>query len=185
VAKAVVPLSTNTAFNRNYLKPDPENLRHIPPPRFYTKEGALAQLQGDTATPEAKVEITPIDKATRIRDAQVDGSDLEKYWNGIIVSLTQIKDMQAMRPLTSQELEVERGILQRIKDYELDPANELKDPGPAPASGPGSSQQIQDAIAALANPPVKVQPPATPVKPGPPPTTPVPDSQHNFFMGKK
>jgi len=194
VAKAVVPVSTNTAFNRNYLKPDPENLRHIPPPRLYTKEGALAQLQGATAPAEAKVEITPIDKATRIRDAQVDGSNLETYWNGIIVSLTQIKNTQAMRPLTSQELEVERGILQRIKDYELDPANELKDPGPAPVGGPGSSQQIQDAIAALANPPVKVQPPATPVKvqsPATPvkvqsPATPVkPGQPTQFLHGKK
>jgi hypothetical protein len=92
------------ALNKNYMKPNPENVRHVPPPRLYTKDGALAQLSGGQAAAplEAKEEITPIDKATRIRDARVDGSPLEKYWNGIIVSLTQIKDIQAMRPLTSQ-----------------------------------------------------------------------------------
>ena len=127
IAKAV---STSTAkvFNKNYLKPNPDNLRHIPPPRLYTKEGALAQLKGaESESADDKVEaVSPIEKATRIAAAQEDGSDLEKYWNDIIVSLTQLKDIQATRPLTSQELQVQTDILQIIKDYEL--TNTLKSP---------------------------------------------------------
>jgi len=60
-----------------------------------------------------------------------------------------------MRPLTSQELEAERAILQRIKDYELDPANALQVPGAIPAAAAGSvglAQKITDAIAALPQP---------------------------------
>jgi len=49
VAKAVVPVLKDQAFNKNYMKPNPENLRHVPPPRPYTKEGALAQLAGGQA----------------------------------------------------------------------------------------------------------------------------------------
>ena len=191
VAKAVVPVLKDQGFNKNYMKPNPENLRHVPPPRPYTKEGALAQLAGAQATEplEAKEEITPIDKATRIRDAQVDGSPLEQYWNDIIVSLTQLKDIQAMRPLTSQELEVERAILQRIKGYELDPANALQVPGAIPAAAAGSvglAQKITDAIAALPQPATAQQiqqaiqaaqaavpaPPPPGVPPGPPPGPP-------------
>ena len=149
IAKAV---STSTAkvFNKNYLKPNPDNLRHIPPPRLYTKEGALAQLKGaESESADDKVEaVSPIEKATRIAAAQEDGSDLEKYWNDIIVSLTQLKDIQATRPLTSQELQVQTDILQIIKDYELT-NNTLTSPGPMPAAGPGSTAKIQAAIAAI------------------------------------
>jgi hypothetical protein len=151
IAKAVIPLPAKK-FNTDYLKPNPENLRHVPPPRPYTKEGALASLKGATAsdTTIEAVEVSPIEKATRIRDAQVDGSDLEKYWNDIIVSLTQLKDIQAIRPLTSQELQVQRDILQRIKDYEL--TNTLTSPADPPPAGLGSTEQIQNAIAGLPRP---------------------------------
>ena len=89
VAKAVKPLP-DKQFNANYLSGNPDNIRHIPPPRLYTKEGALSQLKGGTGDAiEAKVEVSPIEKATRIRDAQVDGSGLETYWNNIIVSLIE------------------------------------------------------------------------------------------------
>ena len=124
-------------------------MRHIPPPRLYTKEGALAQLKGaESESADDKVEaVSPIEKATRIAAAQEDGSDLEKYWNDIIVSLTQLKDIQATRPLTSQELQVQTDILQIIKDYEL--TNTLQSPGVAPPPGQGSTAKIQDAIAAI------------------------------------
>jgi hypothetical protein len=181
IAKAVMPLPA-TKFNTDYLKPNPENLRHVPPPRLYTKEGALASLKGAAAsdTTIEAVEVSPIEKATRIRDAQVDGSDLEKYWNDIIVSLTQLKDIQATRPLTSQELQVQMDILQRIKDYEL--TNTLTSPGVAPPVGPGSAQQIQNAIAAIPRPATAAEiqaaiaagqqpqaPPPLPQAPPPPP----------------
>ena len=117
VATAVVPLPKQETFNSSYLKPNPDTIVHVPPPTAYTKEGALAELRSSGEAQDAKEEISPIEKATRIRDIQEEGSENAIYWNKILLTLTQINDVKARRPLSSDEQEVESVILQRLSAY--------------------------------------------------------------------
>ena len=79
VATAVVPLPKQETFNASYLKPNPDTIVHVPPPTAYTKEGALAELRSSGEAQDAKEEISPIEKATRIRDIQEEGSENAIY----------------------------------------------------------------------------------------------------------
>jgi len=112
-------MALQEAFNASYLKPNPDTIVHVPPPTAYTKEGALAELRSSGEAQDAKEEISPIEKATRIRDIQEEGSENAIYWNKILLTLTQINDVKARRPLSSDEQEVESVILQRLTSLQL------------------------------------------------------------------
>ena len=151
VATAVVPLPKQEAFNASYLKPNPDTIVHVPPPTAYTKEGALAELRSSGEAQDAKEEISPIEKATRIRDIQEEGSENAIYWNKILLTLTQINDVKARRPLSSDEQEVESVILQRLSAYDLTAAGRPTAPV-VPVAGNadvGATQKITTAIGAL------------------------------------
>ena len=151
VATAVVPLPKQETFNASYLKPNPDTIVHVPPPTAYTKEGALAELRSSGEAQDAKEEISPIEKATRIRDIQEEGSENAIYWNKILLTLTQINDVKARRPLSSDEQEVESVILQRLSAYDLTATGKPKAPDVPTAlnAATGATEKITTAIGAL------------------------------------
>ena len=152
VAKDIMPLPKEEAFNSTYLQPNPDTVFHIPPPRLYTIEGALASIpNAKEIKTEEKEELEPIERAVKIKDAQEDGSDTAKYWSDIVLTLTKLNDTKSKRSLSGDELDIEKTIIQRIEEYERTDADvKLVQPG-APPIGPNtvinSTQKIIYVIA--------------------------------------
>ena len=77
VAK-VVSITKDEAFNQSYLQPNPSNSIKIPPPKPYSISGVFEELKesGENAESSTSEDMSPIEKATKIRDTQEEDSDL-------------------------------------------------------------------------------------------------------------
>ena len=148
-ARDVEPPPKLEEFNANYLKLPPSKQIHIPVPRPYTIEKALAELKKSGKSQEAPEESDPVERAKIIRGTMEEGSEDYQYWSQIIMTLSQIANIKKKRSLTSDEAATESNILETIDNYEKNAGIEVP-AAPASASPDvGSAAQIQAAVSAL------------------------------------